>query len=375
MNQKKPSFSLKDELFNEATLRYMADHFHNVSKLTKDRFIKNNLRAFPNLELKQRIEHIARSLDEVFGGNYEQQLSHLLASLPPKLDPQKSDDDFGMFIISAYSHFIVLFGLQDQYVDRSLEALREITMRFSSEFALRHFLNTYPDQTLTYLDTWVHDENYHVRRLVSEGTRPRLPWGASIDIPFRRMLAYLDILFVDKTRYVTRSVANHMNDISKLDPKIVIQKLKMWKQSHKQNEDEMNFIITHSLRTLLKQSHMQALELCGYAANPRIKISNFILKKKSIQIGEAIEFSFTLRSLQNQQLIVDYVVDHPMKNGAYSSKVFSIKKMGMKKDEVVSLKKRQPFREMTTKKLYKGEYKSTIRVNGKELKKFSFKII
>ena len=116
--------------------------------------------------------------------------------------------------------------------------MAEITKRFSAEAALRNFLNQFPKETLATALTWSKDKNYHVRRLASEGTRPNLPWAKKITYESKSMLPLLDILYADTTRYVTRSVANHLNDISKFDPGLVIRKLKRWQK--KRNKQKLN---------------------------------------------------------------------------------------------------------------------------------------
>lgn len=122
-------------------------------------------------------------------------------------------------------------------------------------------MNEFPEETFERIKKWSKSDHYHQRRLASEGTRPSLPWCIKIDLDYKKPLEILDSLYADKTRYVTRSVANHMNDISKKDPKLVIETLKRWNSEGKQDIKEMDFIISHSLRTLVKDGNKDALKL------------------------------------------------------------------------------------------------------------------
>ncbi len=206
-------------------------------------------RKFPSLELKQRIVWIAESLEKHLPTHFPDAAKHILRCLPPPLDPNKTDDDFGDFIFAPLGEFVVRNGASLEYLDLSLATLKEITKRFSMEDAVRAFIREFPDETMQTLTGWVHDSNYHVRRLVSESTRPLLPWSGRIDLPPERTIALLNQLHADRTRYVTRSVANHLNDIAKNHPELVVQSLSDWHRQEKQHREELMWMTRHSLRT------------------------------------------------------------------------------------------------------------------------------
>jgi 3-methyladenine DNA glycosylase AlkC len=366
-------FSLKDHLFNKKSVTRFADLFYdNDPEFPKKSFIKNILKDFPTLELKQRISRMREELEGVLPKDYGKSLQIILNALPKELDPSKADNDFGDFILAPLSEFIRVHGCNKKYLNVSLDALHECTKRFSVEFSIRHFINTFPDETYAFLYKGALSENYHIRRLSSEGLRPKLPWAIGIDFNYKKSFEILDILFADKTRYVARSVANHVNDISKIDPDFVIEKLQQWEQSGKQNEKEMNFIINHSLRTLIKKAHPAAFELLGYSKNPNITIKNLDIKTPKITIGESLYFSFDILSQIDQKLIIDYVVHHQSASGKTMAKVFKLKKIDMKKGEKLSISKKQPFRIMTTKKLYPGIHRCELQINGKKFNSFQF---
>lgn len=365
--QNKEKFSLKDELFNAKKVEMIASEIKSVYvDFAKDAFVAETLSLFFKLELKERIYHIRDMLKKQLSNDYVKAVNILLNALPKELDTSKIDDDFGDFIYAPYSEYVSMYGCTEEYLDFSLQALREMTKRFSVEFSIRKFINNFPKETLLMLEECAASTNYHERRLASECLRPKLPWAKKIHIHHTEPLLHLDRLFYDKTRYVTRSVANHLNDISKIDATLVVNTLKKWKKSKKQEPKEMSFICSHALRTLVKQSHTDALVFLGYKANPNISIKNFCLKSKDIQIGEALVFDFELESEEDVQLMVDYTIYFRTKLGTLSPKVHKLKKLNLKKNETIILKKRHLFRDnMSTRTFYEGEHKVTLQVNGK----------
>lgn len=369
-------FSLKDHLFNKKSVNYFADLFYRSdNNFKKNEFTKETLAGFPEFELKQRIVWVREILKKHLSPNYEKALRQILRALPPELDTRETDDDFGYYILAPLSNYIAKYGCTKKYLNSSLRALHECTKRFSVEDAIRYFINAFPGETFEFLTQGAHSDNYHVRRLSSEGTRPNLPWSIGINTDLNKPLPILDLLFADPTRYVTRSVANHMNDISKKEPLLVIQKLNEWKKTNKQNEKEMEFIMNHSLRTLLKQGNKKAFGLLGYSTKPRISLSNIFLKTPKVPIGSALEFSFELESLTNQLLMIDYIIDFQTQSGKTSSKTFKIKKGNFSKGDILSLSKKHPFRLMTTKKLYLGEHHCRIQINGTVHAEFMFTLV
>jgi 3-methyladenine DNA glycosylase AlkC len=168
-------FSLKDDLFNAQKVGKIALEIHNVyPAFNIDTFKKEVVGAFPELELKERIYHIRDMLKKYLPDNYTDATDILLEALPPELDPKKSDDDFGDFIYAPYSDYVATYGCTEEYLDFSLEALQDMTKRFSVEYAIRDFINLYSEKTLEMLYACTLSENYHERRLASEGLRPKL---------------------------------------------------------------------------------------------------------------------------------------------------------------------------------------------------------
>lgn len=371
-------FSLKDALFNKAKLIKIADEIHAVFPSFKsDEFVSTSLAAFPELELKARISWIRKRLHEYLPPDYREAVTILLKSLPPALDETKTDDDFGDFIYAPYNDFVAVYGCTKKDLRFSLEALREMNMRFSAEDAIRYFINAFSEETFAILNRWTTDNHYHVRRLVSEGTRPSLPWSMKVTIPVEKSIPLLNKLYHDKTRYVTRSVANHMNDISKKNPELVLKTLDEWQKSEKQDPKEMEFIIKHSLRTLVKTGNRDAIEFLDFSADPDVEVPEIKIKEEPAKIGEVAEFSFDVTANKDERLLIDFELFFQSKKGTLTnSKVFKIKQCDIQKGETLHIVKRFKFiGQMTTRTLYPGTHLIEIQINGKKMQKKEFNLV
>ena len=367
-------FSLKDELFNEEKIHKIASDIKEIfPSFNQLSFEQETLEKFPNLELKERIYHIRDMLQKYIALDYSDAIKLLLKSLPPPLDNQKNDNDFGDFIYASYADFVVTFGCNREHLKVSLEALREITKRFSVEFSIREFINQFPKETLFMLEACSLSNNYHERRLATEGLRPKLPWAKKITIDYLTGMKLLDNLYMDNTRYVTRSIANHLNDISKINSVCVIETLKRWKKSQKQNDKEMKFIMTHALRSLVKKGNQEALSLLGYNSNVSVELIEFRLEKTEIKVGENLEFSCVIKSKYNENLIIDYLIFFKTKTGKLAVKVYKLKKVILQKNKKITLLKKHLFKKnMTTRKFYRGEHQVALQINGKVYAKRDF---
>ncbi len=372
----KTNFSLKDQLFNAEKVAYLSDQFSAVySDFAAAQFQQEVVSKFPELELKERIAHITERLHAHLPQDYLTALNIILDALPPELDPTLTDDDFGDFIISPLNLFVAEYGCSEEFLDASLNGLKQITKRFSAEFAIRFFINSFPEQTLAFLTNCATDENYHVRRWASEGTRPKLPWAQKLVIDHTDPLPILDLVFADSTRFVTRSVANHLNDIAKIEPDLVIATLKKWKASGKQNEKEMKWMIQHATRTLVKNGNQDALELMGFGEEPDVSISDFVTSTPTVKIGEAFEFSLTIHPNKDQNLMIDYVMDFATDgNRKAGRKVFKLKHAETTAGKALKIKKKHPMKLMTTRTLYEGTHTITLQINGKSYQSISFEL-
>jgi 3-methyladenine DNA glycosylase AlkC len=357
---------LKDQLLHKENVCYLGRLIKNTYPLfQKPQFEKDILTKFPQLELKKRIYWIRKNLEKYLPNDYEKTLNILLKSL----ENHKENEDF---IFAAYSDFVSENGCNKKYLDISLNALGDFTKYFSAEFAIRPFINNFSEITFIKIKEWSLSSHFHQRRLASEGLRPKLPWAQGIQFDYKKGVQILDNLFYDQERYVTRSVANHLNDISKIDPDFVLECLTVWKKLKKQNDKEMNYIIHHSLRTSIKKGHGNTFHFLGYRSDFKIDIQNFKGDKDIITLGDTLSFSFDLVSQKDEKIILDYKIIYPTPQKRISEKVFKIKKIHIKKDEKVHIIKKHLFKKMTTKKLYEGEYTLYIQMNGVLLHSISF---
>ncbi len=362
-------FSLKDHLFNRQKVEYLAALFasHNAS-FSERKFVASVMRKLPSLELKQRITLIAETLENHLSRHFPDAAVQLVESLPPRLDESKTDDDYGDFIIAPLGEFVVRNGMSREHLALSLQTLKEITQRFSMEDAVRAFIRQFPQETLRELTRWTKDSNYHVRRLVSESTRPLLPWSGRIDLPVEAALPLLNKLHADRTRYVTRSVANHLNDIAKTNPELVIQALQNWRDLARQDREELQWMTRHALRTLIKRGHAGSLCLLGFNPAPRLSLGELRISKHRLTPGETLAFTLEISALRDESLVIDYAIDFVKAGGKRSTKVFKAAKLSMKKGETRTLcKKHKLHAQATTYQLYAGKHLLTIQINGQSV--------
>lgn len=370
----KQRFSLKDHLFNPQTVGQLAQEYcAGIPSFDGARFERDALAGFEGRELMQWLEWLADCIEEQLSPDFPTMADQLEAAMPPRLDPSLKDDDFGHFIHATPGILAVRHGLE-QHLERALDLLHVATQRFSMEFFIRPFLNRWPDQTLARLAVWVQDDNYHVRRLVSEGTRPRLPWAKSVTLTQDQTLPLLIKLLGDQTRYVTRSVANHMNDIAKFDADQVVDLLVGWRDLGLQTEKELDWMTRHSLRTLVKQGHVGALELLGFRADIPVQVDARILTP-DVKMGDAVAFEIDISSNVDCPVLVDYRINFARSDGKRAEKVFKLKQGRVSTNAPLNLKKTHKLKaDATTFSLFEGEHHITVQINGVDHNVLSFNL-
>lgn len=369
-------FSLKDHLFNREKVQFLAGLFDKkVPNFSGQRFVSGVMNKLPDLELKQRIVHIAEVMASHLPRDYPKAAGLIIECLPPPLDESKTDDDFGDFIIAPLGEYVVKHGMSPEHLAISFNSLKELTKRFSMEDAMRSFIRNYPSDAIKVLKQWVQDKNYHVRRLVSESTRPLLPWSGRISLSTDVTLPLLSSLHSDPTRYVTRSVANHLNDISKDDPELVVETIRLWRTKAAQDPKELDWITRHSLRTAIKKGHAGTLKLLGFHPNPKIELGDLVIVKTKFKTGQPLQFSFDVTALRNESLVIDYVIEFIKSGGKRSSKVFKATTLQLKKGETKTVSKTHKLlAEATTYRLYPGEHRLTIQINGSSMVSKTFEL-
>ncbi|MCF6327462.1 MAG: DNA alkylation repair protein [Devosiaceae bacterium] len=321
-------------------------------------------------ELKERSNRIVEGLKKYLPGEFLLAGKILVGSLDPSSElPLDTSGDLmrGVGIrgwaIMPMADYVGEAGFG--HVDEALEILRELTCRWSSEFGIRPFFRDHPEQALSIVGSWLGDDNFHVRRLISEGSRPRLPWGLRlhnfIEDP-APVIKLLEQLKDDPSEYVRRSVANNLNDIAKDHPDLVAELAKNWL---KNASSDRKRLVRHALRSLIKQGHKGALQALGYG-DANIEINNFKVLTPEVTLGGALEFELNLASVgtDEQALIIDYVVHHIKANGKTSGKVFKWKNTHLKSGAELSAQKRHPMKPITTRKYYGGGHRVEILING-----------
>ncbi|MCX6075803.1 MAG: DNA alkylation repair protein [Campylobacterales bacterium] len=308
--------------------------------------------AWESLELKARMRHIAMQLHRFLPLSYAQQLAIL----------KTASKNFGSFEAMFFQDFVEVFGLDD--FEHSMEALAVFTIDSSSEFAVRQFIIKYEEQTLQQMKIWAKSNNKHLRRLTSEGCRPRLPWAVALP-RFKKepsnVLQIIELLKNDPSLYVRKSVANSLNDISKDHPQAVAQFVK----NNQGFSKELDWVCKHASRTLLKKGDSAILELFNLQSLHHVSIENFVYDK-AVKIGDALHFSFELNTKEPiENIRIEYAIEYLKVNNRHNKKVFMITQ-GRLETTYKTFTKKQSFKDMTTRKHYRGQHFISVLINGEE---------
>ncbi|MDY6878322.1 MAG: DNA alkylation repair protein [Chloroflexota bacterium] len=318
-------------------------------------------------QLKERMRHITTVLHDFLPSDYRAALDILM-----RADPLLTDCGFVRMI---FPDFVEVYGLDDW--EASIPALEAFTPLASAEFAIRPFIVRYTERTMTQMFEWTQHKDPHVRRLASEGCRPRLPWAMALPA-FKAdpspILPILERLRHDESESVRRSVANNLNDISKDHPDVTIGMLQRWQAD---DTEDIRRITSHALRTLLKKGHPGALEILGYPSDPAIGVRNLTVEPDVVSMGGKVTFSFEIESLSDrpQNLMIDYVVHFIKANGNLAPKVFKLTKKTIQPGQVLRITKNFTFAPITTRKYYPGEHAIEPKINGESFGRVGFVLI
>jgi 3-methyladenine DNA glycosylase AlkC len=337
-------------------------------------FLSDVLDGFERLELTPRARHIAEGLRRHLPQDYAHAIDILMGSLGPVLE---LTERLGMapFLYLPHVFFVADYGLD--HFDASMRAQYELTRRFTAEFSIRAFLVRYPEQTLARLATWAGDPDVHVRRLVSEGTRPRLPWAPRLRA-FQQdpapVLAMLEVLKDDPELYVRRSVANNLNDIGKDHPAVLVATCQRWMTDA---TPERRWVIRHALRSAVKRGEPGALAVLGFGDSAKVAIRRATLTPKRVRVGGAVSLEFDVANMKanRQYVLIDFKIHFRKSNGTTSPKVFKLKAVDLAPRARIRLGKTVSFREMTTRKHYPGTHRVEILVNGRAYPAGAFTVI
>jgi len=343
-------------VFNSRLVAIMASHFQRQwPKFDAQAFTLLASHDLQTLELKARSQQIVRAMCAYLPDNFQITAELLLNTLSPVLEsgqfPDQSDEQgLSGWVIMPLADYVGLYG--QGHFELSMRLFKALTRRFSAEFGIRFFLLQMPEQTLAVLKQWCHDPDHHVRRLVSEGVRPRLPWAMQLPLFMRDpapVLALLEHLKDDEALYVRRSVANNLNDIGKDNPTAMLDVVEAWITGVSKERLQL---IRHACRSLIKKGDQRTLRLLGYRP---LKLAQFelTLQTPEVILGEALIFSIVIRSkvLLEQPLIIDYRLHHLKANGKTTPKVFKWRTTTLAGNKTLQLTKKCDLLDLEKSKL------------------------
>jgi len=327
-------------------------------------FVRDATRGLDALELMDRGRHVMRALRTHLPPDPAEAIGVLERSLGPPLD---ATEGHGMapFRYLPHAFFVAAHGLG--CFDVALRAQHALTQRFTAEFSIRRFLEEMPERTLARLETWTRDPSPHVRRLVSEGTRPRLPWAGRLRA-FQRdptpVLRLLERLKDDPHPYVRRSVANHLNDIGKDHPARLLEVATRWLDGA---TPERRRLVAHALRTAIKRGDPDALRALGYGAVPGVRLARAVVAPARPRIGGDVRIDVEVENTgaRAADVVVDLGVHFVKASGATSAKVFKMRAVRLAAGAKVTLGKRISLAQQTTRTHHPGAHRVDVRLNGR----------
>lgn len=327
-------------------------------------FVRSALDGYEGLELMPRAWKIAHALRRYLPDDYEQAVEMLLASLDQP-SGRAVASGMGAFLFLPHVFFVAEYGLD--HFDASMRAQYLLTQRFTAEYSIRRYLERHQAATLSRLAEWATDPSEHVRRLVSEGTRPRLPWAPRLrafQADPQPVLILLERLKDDPSLYVRRSVANNLNDIGKDHPGVLVETARRWLVDA---TEERRWIIRHALRSAVKRGEAAALEILGFGDRALVTVQKVRITPLRAPIGSAVNIACEMANQASgmQRLLVDLRVHYVKANGKQSPKVFKLKTVELARRETIRFTKSLALAQLTTRTHYPGRHRIELVVNGR----------
>ena len=360
---------LKNRYYNYESLHELALRIGAVYHAFQvDSFVGDVMdETWDGLELKARMRQITIHLGKYLPADYEQALGiidQVIAGYPV---------GFNDFAFMCFPDFVEVYGQDERHWDLSMAALERYTPSSSSEFAVRPFIINHEERMMRQMAVWAGHNNEHVRRLASEGCRPRLPWGQAL-VRFQKdpspILGILEQLKADPSLYVRKSVANNLNDISKTHPELIAKIARDW---YGKNE-HTDWIVKHGCRTLLKKGDRDVLDIFGFADAACVNVDGFALAAASAPIGGELTFSFTIEAKKAAKVRLEYGIDYVKANGGRSRKIFQISELSFKENGKKPYTKNHSFADASTRRHYPGTHSITLIVNGTERGSLDFEV-
>jgi 3-methyladenine DNA glycosylase AlkC len=351
--------AFKEQIDEDAITRLARALSDVDARFAVEAFIGDATEGLQNLELKARVAHVALALG--------QHLPDPFTTAAEVVGRAVVDGaPWEPFDLWPVQHWAMTTGIDEPKT--ALALIATVTPHFSGEFAVRPFIDRSPSSMLAMLHRWAQDSDEHLRRLASEGSRPRLPWGPRLTTAPDWAVAVLDRLRNDPSEYVRRSVANHLNDLSHLDPDLALAVAQRWAAERPNADpDTMAATLRRALRTLVKRGHPTALALVGADHRAAITVEAFTLTPDDLTIGGEVELAVRLRSQEPASVtaIVDYRVDYVAADGGRNAKVFKWRTVRLDPDVPVALVRRQHFRDVSIRRHRPGPHQITVLVNGR----------
>lgn len=358
MTQTPPAAPLLKDILGPHALAAIADAGAATSpRFDRHAFLETAGAGLDALSIMERVRRIAEALAVALPPSYPEALEIVLA-LAPRLKPG--------FQAVGVTQFVALRGLG--HVDASMAALARLTGYGTAEFAIRPFLAQDPAHTLDTMLGWTQSRDEHVRRLASEGSRPRLPWAArvpALKADPTRAAPILEALRADPSLYVRKSVANHLNDIAKDAPDWVIARAGGWAR----DDVRTQWIVRHGLRTLIKAGDAGALALIGAGHGAAVDVRDFAVTPHKVRLGDVVTLSAQVLSTADtvQRLVIDYRVHYARASGKSAAKVFKLKTFDLAAGASADVRIRQTIRDFSTRRHHPGVHAVDLLVNGQAL--------
>jgi 3-methyladenine DNA glycosylase AlkC len=353
---------LKDMFFTRESMNAFAGAVQeSCPEFDKERFIELVFsEGFADLELMDRMSHTTRCLQRTLAGSFQEAVVALIGAAPHVKG----------FEAMCLPDYIAQFGME--HWDLSLRSLGKIGRHITGELAIRPFLDKDPEKVLPYLREWMEQDAVPLRRLASEGSRPRLPWAMALP-RFKKdprlILPILEKLKDDPSENVRRSVANHVNDISKDNPDIALELCSRW-YGTSANVDK---VVKHACRTLLKAGDSRALQIFGYSDPSGMRATNLILESDTITVGDDLRFTFKLEMKAEGKVRLEYAISYVKAQGKLSRKVFKLTENTFPAG-TRNLRRKHSFADMSTRKHYPGIHHLGIILNGEEKAHVTFEV-
>jgi 3-methyladenine DNA glycosylase AlkC len=327
-----------------------------------EKFEPHACRGLGDLEMKARVMRVADALEAWLPADFAQAAAVLQACM---------QDGLTGWALWPVGEFVARRGLAAPEI--ALQVLHGLTQRFTAEWAIRPFIVEHPDLAFATLLQWTGDPSAHVRRLVSEGSRPRLPWGLQLKgliADPRPTFPLLEALLDDESDYVRRSVANHLNDIARDHPHLLAE----WLERHLPGASrERRMLLRHASRSLIKRGDARVLEAWGLGRALRGSAALQVAPPR-IRLGESVTLDVVLSTTarRSQALVIDYAIHHVKANGASAPKVFKGWTLQLGAGETRALRKTHAIRPITTRRYFAGAHKVELLVNGRVQARASF---